>query len=78
MASIGWQVDREIPENAVSAFKRQRVQLPDGTCGYRVVRPEWGKILTALRRGECNAQMVPDIDRATRDPAHPGRPDRRS
>ena len=68
VASIGGTVDREIPENAVSAFKRQRVQLPDGTFGFRVVRPEWEKILTALRRGECNALMVPDIDRATRDP----------
>ena len=68
VASIGGQVDREIPENAVSAFKRKRVELPDGTFGFRVVRPEWEKILTALRRGECNALMVPDIDRATRDP----------
>jgi site-specific DNA recombinase len=58
----------EIPENAVSAFKRKRVQLPDGTYGFRVVRPEWEKILTALRRGECNALMVPDLYRATRDP----------
>jgi site-specific DNA recombinase len=65
---IGGRIDREIPENAVSAFKRQRVTLPDGTYGYRVVRPEWEKILTALRRGECNALMVPDIDRAMRDP----------
>ena len=68
VASIGGTIDREIPENAVSAFKRQRVQLPDGTFGFRVMRPEWEKILTALRRGECNALMVPDIDRATRDP----------
>jgi hypothetical protein len=30
VASIGGTIDREIPENAVSAFKRQRVQLPDG------------------------------------------------
>jgi DNA invertase Pin-like site-specific DNA recombinase len=65
---IGGRIDREIPENAVSAFKRQRVTLPDGTYGHRVVRPEWEKILTALRRGECNALMVPDIDRAMRDP----------
>ena len=28
VASIGGTVDREIPENAVSAFKRKRVQLP--------------------------------------------------
>jgi len=68
VARIGGRIDREVPENAVSAFKRQRVALPDGTYGYRVVRPEWEKILTALRRGECNALMVPDIDRAMRDP----------
>jgi DNA invertase Pin-like site-specific DNA recombinase len=68
VSSIGGRIDREIPENAVSAFKRQRVELPDGTYGYRVVRPEWEKILTGLRRGECNALMVPDIDRAMRDP----------
>jgi len=68
VARMGGRIDREVPENAVSAFKRQRVALPDGTFGYRVVRPEWEKILTALRRGECNALMVPDIDRAMRDP----------
>jgi DNA invertase Pin-like site-specific DNA recombinase len=68
VAEIGGRIDREIPENDSSAFKRKRVQLPDGTYGYRVVRPEWEKILTALRRGECNALMVPDIDRAMRDP----------
>ena len=69
VASIGGTVDREIPENAVSAFKRQqRRRCPTAPTAYRVVRPEWEKILTALRRGECNALMVPDIDRATRDP----------
>ena len=68
VAGIGGRIDREIPENAVSTFKRQRVTLPDGSYGYRVVRPEWEKILTALRRGECNALMVPDLDRAMRDP----------
>lgn len=68
VARIGGRIDREIPENAVSAFKRKRVELPDGTFGYRVARPEWEKILTGLRRGECNALMVPDIDRAMRDP----------
>lgn len=68
VAAVGGRIDREIPENDVSAFKRRRVRLPDGTYGYRVVRPEWEAILTALRRGECNALAVPDIDRATRDP----------
>lgn len=66
--SIGGRIDREIPENDVSAFKRTRVKLPDGTYGYRVVRPKWEGILTALRKGECNALAVSDIDRAMRDP----------
>ncbi len=52
----------------MSAFKRRQVPLPDGTLGYRVLRPEWEKVLTALRRGECNALLVTDIDRAMRDP----------
>jgi DNA invertase Pin-like site-specific DNA recombinase len=68
VAEIGGRIGREVMENDSSAFKRQRVALPDGTYGYRVVRPEWESILTALRRGEANALMVPDIDRAMRDP----------
>src|SRR5437764_10978806 len=66
--TIGGRVDREVPEPNVSSFKRRRVLLPDGTYGYRVVRPDWESILTALRRGECNALACADIDRATRDP----------
>lgn len=65
---IGGRIEREVPEPNVSSFKRKRVQLPDGTFGYRVIRPDWEAILTALRRGECNALAVVDIDRATRDP----------
>jgi DNA invertase Pin-like site-specific DNA recombinase len=68
VARIGGSVAREVPENDVSAFKRKRVMLPDGTHGYRVVRKDWEEILTALRRGEANALAVSDIDRATRDP----------
>ena len=41
------------PRERRLGFKRQRVELPDGTFGYRVVRPEWEKILTALRRGSA-------------------------
>lgn len=68
VANIGGRIDREVPEPNVSSFKRRRVLLPDGTYGYRVVRPDWEAILTALRRGEANALAVVDIDRATRDP----------
>jgi DNA invertase Pin-like site-specific DNA recombinase len=68
VAGIGGTVVREVPENAVSSFKKKRILLPDGTYGYRVIRPDWEAILTTLRRRECNALAVADIDRATRDP----------
>jgi site-specific DNA recombinase len=68
VATIGGRIEREVPEPNVSSFRRRRVELPDGTFGYRVVRPDWEAILTSLRRGECNALAVVDIDRATRDP----------
>jgi site-specific DNA recombinase len=68
VAQVGGRIGREVTENAVSAYKRKRIHLPDGTYGYQVVRPEWENILTALRRGECNALLATDLDRAMRDP----------
>jgi len=68
VTTIGGRIGREYPENNVSAFKRVRVPLPDGTYGYRVVRPDWDAMMTALRRGEYNALCVPNIDRGMRDP----------
>nr|WP_084467636.1 recombinase family protein [Actinokineospora inagensis] len=65
---IGGRIGEEYPENNVSAFKRVRVMLPDGTYGYRVVRPDWDAMMTALRRGEFNALALPNIDRGMRDP----------
>ncbi|MGH3566912.1 MAG: hypothetical protein ACRDRH_12950 [Pseudonocardia sp.] len=58
VATIGGRIEREVPEPNVSSFKRRKVELPDGTFGYRVVRPDWESILTSLRRGECNALAV--------------------
>ncbi|GAA3546240.1 recombinase family protein [Amycolatopsis ultiminotia] len=68
VGGIGGRVEREVPESNISSFKRRRVMLPDGTYGYRVVRPDWETTMTALRRGEANALAGADIDRLTRDP----------
>ncbi|SMC90253.1 recombinase family protein [Lentzea albidocapillata] len=68
VGNIGGRIAKEVPEANVSSFKRKRVLLPDGTYGYRVVRPDWESILTSLRRGEANALACVDLDRATRDP----------
>lgn len=68
VAGVGGRIGREYPENNVSAFRRVKVSLPDGTYGYRVVRPDWDAMMTALRRGEFNALCLPNIDRGMRDP----------
>ena len=60
------RIGREYPENNVSAFKRVKVLLADGTYGYRVVRPDWDAMMTSLRRGEWNALALPNIDRGMR------------
>ncbi|MGW7533447.1 recombinase family protein [Amycolatopsis sp. NPDC054798] len=65
---IGGRVELEVRESNVSSSKRRRVMLPDGTYGYRVVRPDLEAALTKLRRGEANALAGTDIDRITRDP----------
>ncbi|MFC4054597.1 recombinase family protein [Actinomadura syzygii] len=68
VTGIGGRIGREFPENNVSAFRRVRVMLPDGTYGYRVVRPDWDAMMTELRKGTYNSLCLPNIDRGMRDP----------
>lgn len=68
VADLGGIIGREFPENNISAFKRVRVLLSDGTYGYRVVRPDWDSMMTALRKGTYNALCLPNLDRGMRDP----------
>ena len=65
---IGGTIGRECVENDTSAFRKVRVPLPDGTYGYRVIRPVWDSAMTDLRRGRYNALALPNIDRGMRDP----------
>ncbi|MEV6755415.1 recombinase family protein [Streptomyces sp. NPDC051214] len=63
-------------EPDTSAWKRRRVRLPDGSVGYRVVRPVFEGALEDLKRGQApngepiDGLIVYDIDRLTRDPRH--------
>lgn len=68
VGQIGGQIGRECVENDTSAFRKVRVLLPDGTYGYRVVRPVWDSAMADLRRGKYNALALPNIDRGMRDP----------
>jgi site-specific DNA recombinase len=60
-------------EPDTSAWKRKRVQQPDGTVIYRVIRPVYQQALADLRRGiapngqRLDGLIVADIDRLTRD-----------
>jgi site-specific DNA recombinase len=59
-------------ENDTSAYKRKRVQRSDDAGNsyfvYRVVRPEYQRLLADLRSGTLDAAIVYDLDRLARDP----------
>lgn len=63
-------------EPDTSAWKRRRVQMPDGSYAYRVVRPIFEGALEDLKRGttpsgdRLDGLVVYDIDRLTRDNRH--------
>jgi site-specific DNA recombinase len=63
-----WSVDKVYRENDTSAFKRRRIELPDGTAGLRVMRPEFRQLLAALSTGAHDALIAYDLDRVARDP----------
>ncbi|MEV6651764.1 recombinase family protein [Streptomyces sp. NPDC051219] len=72
----GGQYVHTYMEPDTSAWKRRRVRLPDGSVGYRVVRPVFEGALEDLKRGmapngeRIDGLIVYDIDRLTRDPRH--------
>src|SRR5215468_4650236 len=71
-----WTVGEVIVENDMtggrpkpaSAFKRRKVVLPDGSTGWRVLRPGFRRLLERLRTGKAQAVLAVDLDRTVRDP----------
>lgn len=63
-----WGVGEVVVENDISAFKRRRVRLPDGTAALRVVRPGFRRVLDLLASGEADGLIAWDLDRVARDP----------
>ncbi|WTW99916.1 recombinase family protein [Streptomycetaceae bacterium NBC_01309] len=74
--SRGGRIVYVYEEPDTSAWKRRRVQLPDGRLVYRVIRPVFEGALDDLKHGQApNSQrldglIVSDIDRLTRDNRH--------
>jgi hypothetical protein len=74
--ALGWKVGRVTVENDIingkpkpaSAFKRRKVTLPDGTVGWRVIRPKYREVLARLASGKSDGLLALDLDRVARDP----------
>ncbi len=65
---LGWTIAKVIPEDDTSAFKRRKIQLPDGTTALRTVRPGFRAALEGLASGEYDGLIADDLDRVARDP----------
>lgn len=69
---LGWKVGPDathvIIENDTSAFKRKKIQLPDGSIALRTVRPGFRRGLEMLASGQGDGLLAYDLDRVARDP----------
>ncbi|MEV0119576.1 recombinase family protein [Streptomyces sp. NPDC050844] len=65
---LGWTVGKIYPENDTSAYKRKRIELPDGRHVWRVVRPEFRQMLRDYEDGVIDGIIVYDLDRLARQP----------
>ncbi|MEE1834907.1 recombinase family protein [Streptomyces sp. SP17KL33] len=67
-ARIDWGIAEVVVENDVSAFKRRKIKLPDGTTALRTVRPAFRAAMDKLMSGERDGLLAYDLDRVARDP----------
>jgi DNA invertase Pin-like site-specific DNA recombinase len=67
-ARLGWTIIRFYVENDTSAYKKRKITLPDGSTAWRVIRPEFTRMLQDLQGGEIDGIIVYDLDRLARQP----------
>jgi site-specific DNA recombinase len=65
---IGVEISEWYPENDVSAFKKRRIRLPDGRSVWRVIRPEFRRMLRDYEDGRIDGIIYYDLDRMARQP----------
>lgn len=65
---LKWGIGRVIVENDTSAFKRKKIDLPNGRHELRTVRPGFRLALDLLMSGTHDGLLAIDLDRAARDP----------
>lgn len=66
--AIGWNVGRIYVENDTSAYKKRKITLPDGQVVWRVIRPEFRRMLDDFQHGRIDGIIVYDLDRLVRQP----------
>jgi DNA invertase Pin-like site-specific DNA recombinase len=65
---LGVVISEWYPENDVSAFKKRRIRLPDGRSVWRVIRPEFRRMLRDYEDGRIDGIIYYDLDRMARQP----------
>jgi site-specific DNA recombinase len=65
---LGVEISEWYPENDVSAFKKRQIRLPNGRSVWRVIRPEFRRMLRDYEDGRIDGIMYYDLDRMARNP----------
>ncbi|MEU8269918.1 recombinase family protein [Sphaerisporangium sp. NPDC049002] len=63
---LGGEISVWYEENDTSAFKKRRIRLPDGRSVWRVIRPEFRRMLADYEDGKIDGIIFYDLDRLTR------------
>jgi site-specific DNA recombinase len=64
----GWRIGLSIKSPKLTAYKRRKKVMPDGTEVWRVWRPDLQRALRLLWNGVHDGLIVTDLDRYARDP----------
>lgn len=64
----GWTIGKTIKTPKLTAYKRRKTVMPDGTEVWRVWRPDLQEALRLLWTGVHDGLIVTDLDRYGRDP----------
>jgi DNA invertase Pin-like site-specific DNA recombinase len=63
---LGGEISVWYEENDTSAFKKKRIRLPDGRSVWRVIRPEFRRMLADYEDGKIDGIIFYDLDWLTR------------
>ncbi|MET8340278.1 recombinase family protein [Streptosporangium canum] len=63
---LGGEIVEWYEENDTSAFKKKRIRLPNGRSVWRVIRPEFRRMLADYEDGKIDGIIFYDLDRLTR------------